>query len=284
MDSVNYIKALKEKKETLDSWLIDLKKRNEQAPDVQRSAEVVGFQIDLIESMPKELPKEAKENLANQFSFTTNYWQKTLPLPQQSPLYNPASGYAMEVSSSNTAYQALSSISCEPKANEPVSSWIKDKAISYQKIQERHQRREAIAGKLTRLFPDRCEEFQKACDTYQKCIAGFESQTAFGINARNLLEHLKGDLFSVAMRRLRVQKVKWDQFAKAMAKGGPDSQECVSLMAEEKTYKHLHVTLTNLAKNLVTVTEANLRSHMTEYHDHIFAVISLVDENLLASK
>lgn len=46
-------------------------------------------------------------------------------------------------------------------------------------------------------------------------------------------------------------------------------------------YNVLHTAFTDIAKNRLKLAEIDIRSRRTELHDHLFAVLSLVDEALL---
>jgi hypothetical protein len=94
---------------------------------------------------------------------------------------------------------------------------------------------------------------------------------------RNIIEHLKGDFFTITLKAVGKQKVKWKDFADTLAIGGQGSAEHSKLIAEELTHKAIHSTLTIVAKNLSSLAAADLRNAFTQAMDHLFSLLFLTD-------
>jgi hypothetical protein len=186
------------------------------------------------------------------------------------------SGLAIEAANSNVAYQAISAVAIGYTPE--VTQWAREKTAAYQAIQMQQDRVGLVRAHIEKFLPSRVGEFDLSAATFSQTIAGSQQQSAWGIHARNLLEHVKGDMFVTAQKVLNKQKVKWTEFADALARGGVGSIEHSALIAEEATHKILHSALTDIAKNLLRVSEADLRDRYAEFHDHLFSVFTLVDE------
>jgi hypothetical protein len=271
---------LKKKQMILSAWLADYKQRSDQLPYVQQSLDLTNYQLDVVLSFPADLPPTVKVEIVESFSNTADFWQSfaTAPPAEPYPLMA-ASGLALEASGSNVALQSLSAITVGYPPE--VRNWAREKTTKYQDLQDKQHRDKAVEQLISRLFHHRLEDFGISCTAFASALAGAQAQSAWGINARNLLEHIKGDLFAASQKALKKQKVKWAEFADALARGGAGPREHSGLVAEEATHRVIHSALTHVAKNLCQLGEPDLRDRRTELHDHLFTVLSLIDESIL---
>ncbi len=272
---------IKKKQELLSGWIEDLKRRQEQLPYVEKSLELTDYQLDLVSNFPPAVPPTVKSEIIQAYSNTKGFWQSFVETPPGARPYTltmAVSGLALEASGSNVAFEALSAMTVGHP--EDVTNWAREKTIGYQNLQHRQRRDEAVEELIQRLLPVRAAEFKESCTTFAAAVTG-GAQSAWGIAARNLLEHVKGELFAAAQKALSKQKVKWAEFAGALARQGAGSNEHAGLLVQENMYNVLHTGLTDIAKNRLQLAEQDLRDRRTELHDHLFAVLSLVDEIVL---
>jgi hypothetical protein len=274
MDPLDELKA---KQRLLSGWIADHRERIEQLPYVQQSLDIVNFQLGVASSIPPALPIVVRDEIVTAYSNSAPYWKQFAQLYPTRIAFSPAiSGLALEASGSNVAYQALSAatVGYTPE----VHDWARQKTVAYQTIQEKQNRAGHVQGFILSLLPHRLTEFEVAESSFACVLTNSQRQSVWGIHARNLLEHVKGDFFLAAQKAQRKQKVKWSDFADVLARGSAGSPEHTVLIAEESTYKLLHLAFTEIAKNLMQVPEADLRDRRSEFHEHLFSVFSLVDE------
>ena len=70
--------------------------------------------------------------------------------------------------------------------------------------------------------------------------------------------------------------------AARLAKGGDAGIECRNLKNEENTHKSLHDRLSRIAKNLDKITPEDLNNIFTEFVNHLFTVLNLIDRSHLS--
>jgi hypothetical protein len=270
---------LNKKQRILSGWLADYKQRSEQLPYVQQSLDLTNYQLDVVLSFPVGLPPTVRTEIVESFSNTADFWQSFAASSSAEPYpLMAASGLALEASGSNVALQSLSAITVGYPLE--VKNWAREKTVKYQDLQDKQHRDKAVEQLISRLLHHRLQEFSISCTTFASALAGAQMQSSWGINARNLLEHIKGDLFAASQKALKQQKVRWAEFADALARGGVGSAEHSGLLAEEATHRVIHSALTGVAKNLCQLAKPDLRDRRTELHDHLFTVLSLIDESI----
>src|ERR1035437_6379705 len=258
------LEDIKKKHQLLSDWIEDLKRRQEQLPYVEKSLELTDYQLDLVSSFPTAVPPTVKSDIIQAYSNTKEFWQsfvETSPGAKPYPITMAVSGLALEASSSNIAFEALSAMTVGHP--EDLANWARGQTIGYQNIQHRQRREEAVEELIQRLLPVRAAEFEESCTTFAAAVTG-AAQSAWGIAARNLLEHVKGELFAAAQKAMNKQKVKWAEFASALARQGVGSNEHAGLLVQENMYNVLHTALTDIAKNRLQLAEQDLRDRRTE--------------------
>lgn len=274
---MNPLDDLNAKQRLLSGWIADYRERTEQLPYVQQSLDIVNYQLGVVESMPPTLPVTVRDDIMTGYSNSTPYWTQFVESYPTRIAFRPSiSGLALEASGSNVSYQALSAatIGYTPE----VHDWARQKTVDYQSLQQHQNRAGQVRDFISRLLPNRIPEFDAAESSFAVVLGRSQPQSAWGIHARNVLEHVKGDFFVAAQKALKKQKVKWSEFADALTLGGAGSVEHTGLIAEEATHKVLHFAFTEIAKNLIQVPEPDLRDRRSEFHEHLFSLFSFIDE------
>lgn len=279
---MNSFEELNNKKILLSSWLQDHAERSAQMPYVQQSLDMVNHQIKVASNMPTNIPSGIKQEIVTAFSGVAPFWGSFVEaFPIQTNNVLAVSGLALETTSSNIAYQAITSI--EVGGSVEIDKWVSQSTQGYQEIQSLHNRAGAVRDRLSEMVPHRVVEFDESERQFMAVLAQTQPQSAWGIHARNVLEHLKGDLFAATQRLLGKQKVKWPDFAGTLACGETGAPEHTGLLREEETAKTLQVVLSDIAKNRIQLLEQDLRHRHSEFLDHLFSVLTLVDLNKFRS-
>ena len=273
------IDELKGKQQFLSGWIADHRERTEQLPQVQQSLDIVNHQIDVVSTLPPALPILVKNDIVTAYSFSNSYWtQFNQSYPTQTPFVTSATGLALEVTGSLGGYQTLSAatIGYSPE----VHDWARQKTSDYQAIQQQHDRVGQVHSFISHLIPHRLKEFNRAESSFAAVISAAQPPSVWGIHARNLMEHVKGDFFVATQKARNKQKIKWIEFADTLARGGVGSPEHCGLIAEESNYKCLHSAFTDIAKNLLQVSAPDLRDRRSEFLEYLFSVFSFLDREI----
>jgi hypothetical protein len=264
---------LERKRDLLGGWVKETQRRSEELPYVQQGLEIANFQIEALKSLPSDAPQSLKVEIKKEFLKNSPYWEKALTEPL-SPQFSSLSGVAFEVSSSNVAIQRIQSISVTCPT---ITNWANTVAADYGRIEGRYVTEAKISQSLVGVFGARETEFRDANQCFDRMIAKIDSQDAWGIKMRTFVDHLKGDLFDVAQKLAKKQKVKWADFAAELALGGVGSPEYQSLLDEDSVYHDIKEKLSRLAKKERIMSDDELRMLRTRIFDFVFSVLSVTD-------
>lgn len=256
-------------------WLDRLETANQVAPIVRQAYELITWESKAIDSMPEAASEIPHDDLLSHAYTERDLWCKSLPtMPVHNyPSLN-TSGTA-SLASASTIYQFA--ILAGDLSDPSVQAWSQTYTAEYEEIQQTQMRVGAVGKLLGRLNPDRAIEFNEAVTTYQGLDTGLSDRVGVGIKLRNVLEHYKGDLFERTINRPSEQKITWVNMAARLTVGSGDGPESQMLLHAEKQWTSLHRRLTDVAKNLRSGAATNLRTIFTEWLDHLYTVLSLID-------
>lgn len=263
----------------LEEWLDRVKTASQIAPVVKRAYEQKVWQTKAIESMPEAATEISHDDFFTYVSDELDYWRTYLP---SMPEYNEQhlyTGGTISLMSTSSTYQFVARTA---DLDDPeTQAWAQTYKAEYIDMQRKQARIEAVRRMLARLGTERVNEFDDAVRTCEYASTGWSDKRSAGIALRNILEHFKGDLFEKAIKRPTEQKLKWEDMASRLARGGQGGQACRALLKAEQEWKSLHVRLTDVAKNLKAGALTDLGVIFTEWVDHLYAVLSLIDPELM---
>lgn len=266
-------KIAREKRQHLENWLACHKEASPAAPTVERAWELAKWEENALINAPAEVCFDPV--IERQMSNELTLWQSALP---QMPQYNHdqiRQVYTSSFTSGSAMYTQISKTSQQLQDPE-IEQWSTQYTERYETIQHRHNRREEVLKLLGSLNPERVEEFEKACEACESVQGGWLSQEDAGIAMRNVLEHVKGDLWQVA-KRPHEQKFKWPIMVDRLSKTGPGTHMYQTLLDEETKHRQLHTELTHVAKNMKSVSGRDVVVLMTRLQDHLFIVLSSIE-------
>jgi hypothetical protein len=166
---------LKETHQYLSNWLKNAKEVTDLVPAVQQSLVLTEFRIGVIDTAPRDLPAYVKVDLLTGASGSLNFWKEALPkIAQPSRHVSATTGFAMDIASSNVAFQSLVGVTIGH--SKAVTDWAVDQTSKYQAIAEHQHRTEAISKQLAQIFPHRSDELKNAIAAFQTCTAGYPSR------------------------------------------------------------------------------------------------------------
>lgn len=251
-------------------------------PAIKNALEQTKWQRDVICTMPDEVKKEITDEYVSEISEALTFSSRIFQPLENLSLTNVSSLSAVVVSDSSAAYNTV--IMFGNSASPSVSEWAVAHQKSYQVLQEKQERVTATKQLLGSLSLKVANEFGEATESVKYATTTTGDIQGAAIKLRNVLEHLRGELFERAIQRPREQKIKWTEMAERLAKGGSSGIECKRLLSEENKYKSLHSDLTNVAKNLKVITKGNLENLNTEVVDHVYTIITLINLNKLKKR
>jgi hypothetical protein len=276
MDDKNEVEAsAKKHRDALAEWLKNAKQIADVTPIIQQASEIADFQYDLIASMPSDVEAPIRDELLSSISGSHDFWQAQLPKIQPTSTAGTLSGLAMSVYDSTSAYDYLTIVAVN--GNEAARGWAQPRVRRYRELQIGQQRIEAVHQTMKTIKTELADEFQTSVNAYRAALPQVKDYQGAGIQLRNVLAHTKGELISKAMRLSKKQKLKWYQMASILAKGGTASPEHSLLITQEPSFKSLHDRLTIIAKNQSVIARQDLEDIFTEWVDHLFTVLNLVD-------
>lgn len=265
----------------LKDWLDNFKDASEMYPLVKQSFEVVNFKKEIIDTLPSDLDETYKQNLYDQAITGAEYFDKNLkPIPS-SPTFDPLSGLSLCTSGATGSISIVNDI--KSISDFKYNGWADAIIGKYSQIQDHQDRKNFILCELATLDPVIRDEFEISFESYSKFSGDVGTQFDFAITCRNALEHLKGRLFAKARVHLpaTVQKVNWVEMSNVLAKGGVGSAEHTQLTLELGKYDTLHSDLSHVAKNMQIKHYASTEAIFSQYLDHAFTLLSLIDKGKL---
>ena len=275
--------AKKEAKGHLDfvSNLLDQAKQAASIfPYLQQAYEMTYYYYNVISTMPESTPEGPKIIIFDSLSSGQQFCNANREQIQRFDQDVITSYLAFNASGSIPVYQSLSDLSTA--SNTEVSEWASPFITQYRDLQQKQKKTTLISSILQRISKPLDSEFQSALQTYKKAFSNLVGKEAAGIALRNVLEHFKGEIHSIALKIAKrtkpaVQKLKWIEMSSFLAKGGSTSFECNQLISEEGTHRSLHDRLTMVAKNRSTISDDDLEDIFVELIEHIYAVLNLID-------
>ena len=264
----------REKRQYLEQWLASHREASEAAPDVRQALERSQWEEDALGNAPVEVAFEP--DLKEQMKGELTSWQLVLP---PMPLYD--RGQISQVFATNSTASGSAIYTQVYQAGQEVqtpgvTNWSNRYTAEYEAIQCRHKRHEMVCEKLGLLNPRRVDEFDKAWKAAEDGQGRWLTQENAGIAMRNVLEHVKGDLWERARCR-HSEAMTWRIMAQRLSKAPAGTVGRQTLLDQKSTYDTLHRELTDVAKNLTSASTRDIGSLMTRLQDHLLIVLSSVE-------
>ena len=281
MEKDEIAKEIAEKKlNLLGDWLERAKDVHQAVPFIQDAYDQTKWQYDVLASLPTEARDQIGDFYLGKLNDSYKYMVDNLPALPPLQMSNVASLSAVTTADSTGTFQIITRVSSFESVQ--THDWAVAKASEFRELQGRQNRINSIMSQLSVLDADRAQEFEKSVEAYKRAVSSTTDLTDAAIKIRNVLEHVKGELFEKAIRRPKEQKIRWPDMAARLAKGGDAGIECRNLKNEENTHKSLHDRLSRIAKNLDKITPEDLNNIFTEFVNHLFTVLNLIDRSHLS--
>lgn len=261
----------------LKQWSENFKSAQKIAPLVDKAIEQKEWEVSAFKAMPDAATEIPHDHLRALWLAENTSWAQLLP---PMPFYNQTNmvtGLVVTTHASTASYEFVT------RASEIAAAkrWSNEHSRNYVKIQSSQNRIEAVREFLQRLNPERVKEFEDAENAYRAWRLGSGEKTSAGFAMRTVLEHVKGDLFDLAINKPVEQKVTWEQMAERLVIGGPSYTPYEVLLDLGKDWKSIHIRLTDVGKNLHAGLATDLNAVFVQLVDHLYGILSLIDPKYL---
>jgi hypothetical protein len=157
--------------------------------------------------------------------------------------------------------------------------WLAGRVDAFVNIQEKHNTVAKVRSRLE-LLQARNSHLPNVVDEYDLMIEkafyyrgnDIDKTTSAGIAMRNVLEHVKGKLLTLA-GGTKGKKASWISMTEKLGGGIISPSEKQILLEEERTYDELHSALSDLAKNRA---ETDTKIMAVQVITHLFTLLTLV--------
>ena len=272
---------LQEKNSRLKDFLDQAKKVNDIVPTVKDALE----STELVEKVITGAPKEATSVFDDPFLEHTllidlNIWKQKLP--QLS--INPAIFSGGTSGATGTATQVIFSAISTVTGPQPVMNWVHQYQTDYSVLQQKQQKPLLIQTRLKSI--NMIDEFTEANKLYLQAEALTIPPKSAAASMRNTIEHFVGNLVDKARKNPRenVKKkidTQWKFISDRLVIGGIGSFEHSLLIDKYKEHQIIHLTLTNILKNLDPHPLENLKITHVKWIDYLYTCIQLIDPKYL---
>lgn len=264
-------KLANEKKRHISNWLSQAKTIADAVPKVQQQLELASWETSALSDAPDEIITHLSGNLNSSLCQDLEIMKQALPqMPEIDLKILNASTGSMSVTAADvykiTDHARWSVVVL-------ISEWGNRYSNEYLALQDRLEREGEVLNLLTKMKPSLGHEFKQASNDVKKCLANNISQISSGIAMRNVLEHFKGELFELARKHLREQKLNWSEIADRLVVSGTLRDR---FKIQEERWNHLQQRLSRLAKGHITIDNLELKSIFAELIDHIYISLSLI--------
>ena len=269
------LKELKERERYLDGWRENFKSAQGALPTLNRILDLTRWQIEVVESRPeeaKEIPLPINLEEIEQENAHLKTVLPSLPYVQNDRF---AESTAIFTSGSALAYQYVSRVQ---ELESPNAVNYSNKLITeYHVLQSKQSRREEVQELLAKLGnPQTLDRFARAYRAYEEVKSGTGARTAAAMEMRTFLDGLKGDLWKMARRSFKREKMSWEKMTNRLAKGGPGGLEHELLLKHGERFSSFISRLSDVGKDREGGTLTNLEHIWTEVLEFVYSVMGLV--------
>jgi hypothetical protein len=270
------IKKLEAERDHLREWLFRQSSAQEIAPDVQKKLEQVEWQLKALRDSPEEAEEIPSPNLINDIERDYTVTIKTLPLI---PPYNRLEFSTLGSTGTASSASVFEYVSRIGDIETPAAQgYSRDFTASYFDLQASQDKPNDVRKLLSTLNNSQTlGRFEEAYKNSYGFKSGVVEKTTAANSIRNFMEGVKGDLFEKA-RTWPKENMTWETMNKRLAKTVTGEEERMLLEQGEKRSSLLD-RLADVLKDREGSSVTNLEYIWAEVLDHVFIVLSLIDQN-----
>lgn len=249
-------------------WLQRQKAGNDLVPTIQRLSEEAEWQRGAWNAIREEAPEEVKTEVDERLARAAETLQTQLPLPPRYSSFVCSTITTATTSGSMSTYDAILRVDdlhyISRESAEPLT-------IQYMRIQTRNDRKAETRRRLDHRFPSLVPCFDTAAASAERAKSQPDQIPLAAIEARNLLDKLKGELWKEARRSVR-ENMTWDLMSDRLG-AVPDHNSASQALRDQETHRsYLFERLSDLAKHREGMFSQDLNTLWPLILDHIFVV------------
>lgn len=270
----DWLPKLRSKSIYLTEWLRRYTVMADVAPMVKKTLDYTNWEIDVVENRPSILGGPSLPDLAHSTKLDLANVQTILPMPYQ---------YTPDTIAGASAFSSTGVIAVFDYTQEFVGfaeadgvDYAEDAKASLEKLDSTYnthdELRHLIATFGKRGLNDRFSVVSSALESYQ---IGTSDKTAAAIGMRNLLDGVKGELWSRA-RTHPSENMTWSLMANRLAYGSIGGPHHDTLLSLESTYTSIIAKLSEIAKDRDCKTLLDPISIWIDVKNFLIAIVGLL--------
>lgn len=269
------IKKLEAERDHLREWLSHLSSAQDIGPDVQKKLEQIDWQIEALKSSPEEAEEIPSIYLINDIERDYRLTVNALPLI---PSYNGSELSSTDPSGTVSSASVFEYVSRVGDINTPAAhAYSRAFTVSYFHLQKSQDKPNDVR-KLLLILNDAqtIGRFEEAYNNFYGYKSGTVNKTSAANSMRNFIEGVYGDLVKIARNQPK-EDMSWGTIVSRLAK--KKTGEETLLLEQDTKRSSLLNRLAAVLKDREGRSVTNLEYIWTEVLDHVFIVLSLIDQN-----
>lgn len=257
----------------LADWLDQAKSVQGAVPKVQQQLDLAKWEEEALSDVPSQAANIVPSDVTSSLAEDLETLRQALPEIPQINLVALDVSVATTSTTSTRIYQLADNArhSDDPQ----ICGWGSRYSEKYEILQNQLGREQQVRSLLHNLNPNLALEFDDAVSEYRAVLAGTTSQPKAGIALRNVIEHYKGEVMNLARQHPKEQKISWEQLSNRLVGNVVVARQ--RFQQQGKKWSDLQQRLSKLAKGHIQLDQSELYSVFTEFIDHLYIVLSLIN-------
>jgi hypothetical protein len=156
--------------------------------------------------------------------------------------------------------------------------------VQYDKIYEINNLIREILEILTQIDPKFCDQFKEMTSSYAQWKTDMRTNSDLAKDTRTFQEQFEGTLNKLRISKKNwnkndFPKMSWNKMVEAISKKGSENRQ--AFMKQKKISEDIWKELTLIMKKTKGVNKETMDSLFKRYIEHVYAVLNLIDVNIL---
>ena len=260
----------------IDNFINHAEQIENEISDAVVARDYAYWQYNVIDAIPDKMIEERGVSILRNLGSANSYWNRRDNELQKVNISPTPSGSGVNASVSSGIFNEVQAYAEEHDDN----AWVLPVTEEYKTIRDSADLIDTVHSNLKAHFPNIADEFKDAIDKINHAKANSIEMKIAGLEMRNFLEQFKGRLIANSTRAQKVPKSrKWEKMVEDLAKTDPNTPEFDSLLREENNYDSLHGVTSELLKGNIRMTNTKLDTLVTQFTNHIYAVLNPIDNS-----
>lgn len=264
----------KEMVDYLTTWLSRHKTAADIAPGVQREKERAEWQHETWSAVSSSAPEEVRRKVEEGFELAIKQLKSDLPLP---PEYDPSVLPTISTTVTGSSMSVYTSVFTTYHLEQTSSDDVEPYLISYQILNEAHNRPKEVRNLLEQKFSVLVPLFDRALAAFETAKSQPDQIPAAALELRTLIDKFQGELFDRARQRPR-EDMKWETMAERLGTTpNPDAaRKAIHGQLIDRTT--IYARLSSLAKRRREEGLAELNALLPLVLDHLLVVAGSINK------